>query len=139
VCHKFLEKLIYNRISPIIEEKLPIEQAGFRTNRNCFDQVLALTSYIESGFQKRLKTGVVFVDLTAAYDTVWKDLIHKLYNVIPCGKMVSLYACPTSIDATSSGGARRFSVCKQTVSYLTTCKIDFLKVRNSNYLEKRKE
>jgi hypothetical protein len=53
--------------------------------------VLALTSYIESGFQKRLKTGVVFVDLTAAYDTVWKDgLIHKLYNVIPCGKMVSL-------------------------------------------------
>jgi hypothetical protein len=53
--------------------------------------VLALTSYIESGFQKRLKTGVVFVDLTTAYDTVWKDgLIHKLYNVIPCGKMVSL-------------------------------------------------
>jgi hypothetical protein len=49
------------------------------------------------------------------------------------------YACPTSIDATPSGGARRFSVCKQTVSYFTTCKIDFLKVRNSNYLEKRKE
>jgi hypothetical protein len=91
VCHKFLEKLIYNRISPIIEENLPIEQAGFRPNRNCCDQVLALTSYIESGFQKRLKTGVVFVDLTAAYDTVWKDgLIHKLYNVIPCGKMASL-------------------------------------------------
>jgi hypothetical protein len=90
VCHKFLEKLIYNRISPIIEENLPIEQAGFRPNRNCCDQVLALTSYIESGFQKRLKTGVVFVDLTAAYDTVWKDgLIHKLYNIIPCGKMVS--------------------------------------------------
>jgi hypothetical protein len=91
VCHKFLEKLIYNRISPIIEENLPIEQAGFRPNRNCCDQVLALTSYIESDFQKRLKTGVVFVDLTAAYETVWKDgLIHKLYNVIPCGKMVSL-------------------------------------------------
>jgi hypothetical protein len=51
VCHKFLEKLIYNRISPIIEEKLLIEQAGFRPNRNCCDQVLALTSYIESGFQ----------------------------------------------------------------------------------------
>jgi hypothetical protein len=91
VCHKFLEKLIYNRISPIIEEKLPIEQASFRPNRNCCDQVLALTSYIESGFQKRLKTGFVFADLPAAYDTVWKGgLIRKLYNVIPCGKMVSL-------------------------------------------------
>jgi hypothetical protein len=104
VCHKFLEKLIYNRISPIIEENLPIEQTGFRPNRNCCDQVLALTSYIESGFQKRLKTGVVFVDLTAAYDTVWKDgLIHKLYNVIPCGKMVSLLE-----DMLSNGQFRVF-------------------------------
>jgi hypothetical protein len=35
VCHKFLENLIYeyNRISPIIEENLPIEQTGFRPNR----------------------------------------------------------------------------------------------------------
>jgi hypothetical protein len=60
-CHKFLEKLIYNRISPIIEENLPIEQAGFIPNRNCCDQVLALTPYIESIFQKRLKTGVVLL------------------------------------------------------------------------------
>jgi len=30
----------------------------------------ALTTFIENGFQQNLKTGAVFLDLTAAYDTV---------------------------------------------------------------------
>jgi hypothetical protein len=34
---------------------------------------LALTSHIEAGFQRKLKTGVVFIDLTNSYDTVWRD------------------------------------------------------------------
>jgi hypothetical protein len=38
---------------------------------------------------------------------------------------------PTSIDARPSGGARRFTVCKQPISYLMTCKIGFLNVINS--------
>ncbi|EEZ99467.2 hypothetical protein TcasGA2_TC000033 [Tribolium castaneum] len=86
-----VEKMIYQRISPLIEDILPSEQAGFRPQRSCCDQVLALTTHIESGFEKRLKTGAVLLDLTAAYDTVWKDgLIHKLYKVVPCKQIVSL-------------------------------------------------
>src|SRR5699024_9858506 len=91
VCYKILERMIYQRISPLLEDILPSEQAGFRPQRSCCDQVLALTTHIEDGFQKRLKTGVVLLDLTAAYDTVWKDgLIHKLYKVVPCKRIVSL-------------------------------------------------
>jgi hypothetical protein len=91
VTYKILERLLYQRIYPEIEKSLPIEQAGFRQNRNCCDQVLALTTHIEVGFQNKLKTGVAFVDLTAAYDTVWKDgLIHKLFNALPCSKIVHL-------------------------------------------------
>jgi hypothetical protein len=41
----------------------PVSQAGFRKNRICTEQVLALSSHIESGFQRKLKTGVVFIDL----------------------------------------------------------------------------
>src|ERR1700712_2366189 len=63
----------------------------FCAGRNCCDQVLALSTHIEKGFQKRLKTGAVFLDLTAAYDTVWKDgLIHKLYKIVSCKRVVSL-------------------------------------------------
>ena len=84
VCHKLLERLLYKRIQPFIENHLPKEQAGFRLNRNCCDQVLALTTHIESEFQQKLKTGVAFLDLASAYDTVWKDgLIYKLFFVLP--------------------------------------------------------
>ena len=69
--YKLLERLIFNCIKPIIEAKIPKTQAGFRSNRTCTYQVLALASLIESGSQKKLKTGVVFLDLSAAYyDTV---------------------------------------------------------------------
>ncbi|UYV68046.1 hypothetical protein LAZ67_5002899 [Cordylochernes scorpioides] len=83
--------IILNRISPIIEEYLPIEQAGFRPGRNCAEQTLALTTTIEDGFQKKLKTGAVFVDLTAAYDTVWREgLLYKLSKIINCKNIIKL-------------------------------------------------
>ena len=69
-CYKLFEKCLLARIKPIIDDFIPKEQAGFQQNRNCCDQVLALTNFIELGFEKCLKTGVVFVDLTAAYHTV---------------------------------------------------------------------
>ena len=78
-CYKLLERLLLTRLAPIVESVIPQEQAGFRKKRNTCDQVLALTSYIESGFQKKLKTGAVLIDLSAAYDTVWQaGLMVKL-------------------------------------------------------------
>jgi len=59
------------------------EQAGFRQGRSTGDQVLALTTFIENGFQLNQKTGAVFLDLTAAYDTVWHQGLLKLSNVLP--------------------------------------------------------
>ncbi|KAG4065990.1 hypothetical protein HA402_001237 [Bradysia odoriphaga] len=60
-------------------------------NRSCCDQVLALTSHIEYGFEKCLKTAVVFIDLSSAYDTVWRHgLLLKLVKAIPCNTFISL-------------------------------------------------
>ncbi|KAL4100770.1 hypothetical protein QTP88_020801 [Uroleucon formosanum] len=85
VSYKLLERLIYNRISPIIDQVVPKEQAGFRPHRSCTDQVAALTTFIENGFQKNLKTTAVLVDLTAAYDTFWRTgLLTKLLELFPC-------------------------------------------------------
>lgn len=91
VCYKLLERLIYNRIYQTIDDIIPPDQAGFRSYRSCCEQVLALTSYIESGYQRGLKTSVAFVDLTAAYDTVWLDgLMLKLKKTIPRSKLTKL-------------------------------------------------
>ncbi|KAF0755286.1 Uncharacterized protein FWK35_00019703, partial [Aphis craccivora] len=70
---------------------LSAKQAGFRPQRNCCDQVMALTTHIENGYDKKLKTAVAFVDLSSAYDTVWrKDLLSKFLDVIPCKTLLTL-------------------------------------------------
>src|SRR6218665_677031 len=84
VCFKTLERVMLNRIRPTLEEEIVVEQAGFRQGRCTGDQVLALTTFIENGFQTKMKTGVVFLDLTAAFDTVWHTgLLLKISKVLP--------------------------------------------------------
>ncbi len=85
VCLKLLEGLILHRIIPVLEKTITDEQAGFRQERITSDQVLALTTYIENGFQQNQKTGIVFLDLTTGYDMVWHaGLLLKLSKDLPC-------------------------------------------------------
>ena len=63
-----MERLIYNRISPVIDPQLPQEPAGFRPGLSTLDHVAKLTSDIEQAFDGNLKGGAVFADMTAAYD-----------------------------------------------------------------------
>ena len=87
-CYKLLERLLMTRLAPIFEGVIPPEQAGSRKKHNTCDQVLALTSYIESGFQKKLKSGAVLIDLSVAYDTV----MMKLSKAIKCRTTIRLIA-----------------------------------------------
>ncbi|KAL4098793.1 hypothetical protein QTP88_023329 [Uroleucon formosanum] len=79
LCHTFklYERMIMNRIKRQIERKLIPEQAGFRPGKNCTGQVLNLCQHIEDGYENKKATGVVFVDLSAAYDTVNHNLLLK--------------------------------------------------------------
>ena len=88
VTYKLLERLICNRILPIVESILPEEQAGYRPNRRTLDQVALLTKNIEFAFSKNMEAGTVLVDLSAAYDTVWhRGLTLKLLQIIPSKDM----------------------------------------------------
>ena len=70
VCYMLLERLALQRISLTVGLLSP-DQAGFRKGRSTCDQVATLTTFIENEFQQNIKTGAVFLDLTAAYDAVW--------------------------------------------------------------------
>ena len=73
----------------MVDPQLPREQAGFCRGRSTVDQVTLLTQYIEDSFQHNDKAGVVFLDLTAAYDTVWHRVLHlTLLRIIPDRRMV---------------------------------------------------
>ncbi|KAJ3591985.1 hypothetical protein NHX12_007115 [Muraenolepis orangiensis] len=78
-----------HRIEPVVDPQLPREQAGFRRGRSTVDQVTLLTQDIDDSFQAKEKVGVVLLDLTAAYDTVWHRGLHlKLLRTIPDRHMV---------------------------------------------------
>jgi len=84
VCYKLLERLALQRIFPTVEGLLSPDQAGFQKGQCTCDQVAALTTFIKNGFQQNLKTGAVFLDLTAAYNTVWHtSLLYKLSKSMP--------------------------------------------------------
>ena len=86
---KLLERMIHERINPIIDLQLPHEQAGFRKGRSTVDQVTQITQDIEDCFEANETAGAVLVDLTAAYDTVWRfGLILKLFRMLPDSHML---------------------------------------------------
>ena len=89
--YKIIERLIYARVEPLIDPLLPKEQNGFRCGKSTVDQVVLLTQNIENSFEAKKKAGVVFIDLTAAYDTVWhRGLICKLLRLLPDKNMVKM-------------------------------------------------
>jgi len=84
LCHlfKLLERMLLPRLTDLVDEKLISQQAGFWAGRSCTGQILKLTKHIEDGYERSRVTGVAFVDLTAAYDTVnHKRLLCKLYEI----------------------------------------------------------
>ena len=91
VPYKILERLIYTCIEPLINPLLPKEQAGFQCGKSTIDQVVLLTQNIKDSFEAKKKTGAVFVNLTAAYDTVWhRGLTCKLLRLLPDKHMVKM-------------------------------------------------
>ena len=70
-----------------ILEKFPTSQHG----RSTLDETVLLTQHIEDSFETKKKAGAVFVDLTAAYDTVWhRGLSCKLLRLLPDKHMVQM-------------------------------------------------
>ena len=89
VPYKILERLIHNRVEPIIDPQLPREQAGFWHGRSTVDQTVWFTQNIKDSFEAKKKTGAVFVDLTAAYDIVWRrDFTSNQLRLLPDKQMV---------------------------------------------------
>ena len=84
VSYKILERFIYARVESLIDLLLLKEQAGFRRGTSTVYQVVLLTQNIEDSFEAKKKAGAVFVDLTAAYDTVWhRGVTFKLLRLLP--------------------------------------------------------
>ena len=61
VCVKRLERLVYKRLLPVVDPKLPREQAGFRPGRSNVEHVVKLTEYIETAFENQKKNAEMYL------------------------------------------------------------------------------
>ena len=91
VPYKILERHMHARVEPIVYPLLPREKAGLRRGRSTVDQTVLLTQNIEDLFEAEKNAGAVFVNVTAAYDTVWHcGLTCKLLRLLPEKHMVRI-------------------------------------------------
>ena len=91
VPYKIPKRVIYAHVEPLIDPLLPKEQAGFQHGKSTVDQVVLLTQNIEPSFEAKKKAGAVFVNLTAAYNTVWhRGLTCKLLRLLLDKHMVRM-------------------------------------------------
>ena len=87
---KILKRLIYACIKLVIDPLIPRKQAEFQCKRLTVNQVTLLTKKIEDSFSAKKKADTVFVNLTAAYDTLWHHgLTCKLLCLLLDRHMVS--------------------------------------------------
>ncbi|XP_030756962.1 uncharacterized protein LOC115882853 [Sitophilus oryzae] len=80
--NKIIATVIQKRISDALEPTLRKEQAGFRPQRSCIDQINTLRIIIEQSQEFRSPLYMVFVDFQRAFDTIkhiaiWKALREK--------------------------------------------------------------
>jgi len=80
--YKIFERVLLNKLIPFVDEKLIPQQAGFWPGKSSIGQILNLTQTIESGYEAKKITGVFFIDLTAAYDTInHRIMTYKMYKI----------------------------------------------------------
>ena len=71
-------KILLNRIESEIDNKLREEQAGFRKNRGCIDQIFALRNIIEQTVEYNEQLHINFIDFKKAFDSLHRASIWKI-------------------------------------------------------------
>jgi len=68
-----------------------MQQACFRPGRSSYKLIKVLTTVIEASFQRKLITIAIYIDLTSAYGTVWREgLLLKFSKIVPSSKLNKL-------------------------------------------------
>ncbi|WP_353839200.1 reverse transcriptase domain-containing protein, partial [Acinetobacter baumannii] len=66
---KVLTRIILDRLKSAIDNRLPPEQAGFRTNKSCIDQIAAFRIIIEQSLEWHSPLLLNFMDSRQAFDS----------------------------------------------------------------------
>ncbi|KAK3780057.1 hypothetical protein RRG08_061825 [Elysia crispata] len=88
---KVFTRILLERIKETVDDQLRDNQAGFRKNRSCTDQIAALRIIVEQSIEWNSPLLVNFIDFEKAFDSIDRDTLWKLlrhYGIPP--KIVTL-------------------------------------------------
>ena len=91
---KVLNRILLERMKEAVDPKLRDQQAGFRKNRSCADQIASLRIIVEQSLEWNSPLYVNFIDYEKAFDSVDRETLWKLlrhYGVPQ--KIISLIRC----------------------------------------------
>lgn len=88
---KVFSRVILERVKDTVDSQFRDQQAGFRKNRSCTDQIATLPIIVEQSLEWNSALYINFVDYEKAFDSVVRETLWKLlrHYGIP-SKLVSL-------------------------------------------------
>lgn len=88
---KVFNRVLLERMKETVDSQLRDEQAGFRQNRSCTDQIATLRIIVEQSLEWKSSLYINFIDYEKAFDSVDRGTLWKLlrHYGIPA-KMVTL-------------------------------------------------
>ena len=75
---KVLNRVMLERMKKTVDQKLRDNQAGFRQNRSCADQIATLRIIIEQSLEFTSPLYTVFIDFQKAFDSLDRSVLWKL-------------------------------------------------------------
>ena len=75
---KVFNRVLLNRMKDAIDPQLHEQQAGFRKNRSCTDQIATLHIILEQSLEWNSPLYIKFVDYEKAFDSVDRQTLWKL-------------------------------------------------------------
>ena len=95
ILSKVLEKLILQRLEPIIKQKnlIPDHQFGFRSQHSTIEQVNRVYQVARTAMEQRKYCTAAFIDVSQAFDKVWHPgLLYKLKQQLPADMYKMLFS-----------------------------------------------
>ena len=77
VTYKVFSTILFNRLSPIVDDIVGEYQCGFRKGRSTIDQIFTLRQTLEKCREYGIETHHLFIDFKAAYDSIHRTELLK--------------------------------------------------------------
>ena len=75
---KVFNRILLNRMKEVVDPQLRDQQAGFRKNRSCTDQIATLRVILEQSLEWNSSLYINFIDYEKAFDSVDRQMLWKL-------------------------------------------------------------